>query len=82
MFEAMGRTMYRRRHWVLAVAVAFLAFAGLWGTKVFGDLSSGGFTDPASESYRAAQTGADRLGPAAAARRRPAPPAHCAAATR
>jgi uncharacterized membrane protein YdfJ with MMPL/SSD domain len=62
MFDAIGRTMYRRRRWVLGIAVAFLAFAGGWGTGVFGSLSSGGFTDPGSDSYRAAQTAADRLG--------------------
>ncbi|HVQ96575.1 MAG TPA: MMPL family transporter [Mycobacteriales bacterium] len=62
MFEAIGRTMYRRRRWVLGLAVAFLAFAGIWGTQVFGKLSGAGFDDPGSQSYRAAQVAADRLG--------------------
>jgi trehalose monomycolate/heme transporter len=62
MFEALGRAIYRWRRWVLGVAVAFLAFAGLWGSGVFGTLSNGGFTDPGSESSRAAERAADRLG--------------------
>jgi trehalose monomycolate/heme transporter len=62
MFEAIGRVMYRRRRWVLGIAVAFLAFAGGWGTGVFGSLSSGGFSDPGSDSSRAAPAAADRLG--------------------
>src|SRR5260370_14045748 len=62
MFEQMGRAIYRRRRLVLVAAVAFLAFAGIWGTGVFSALSPGGFTDPATDSFRAAQTAADRLG--------------------
>lgn len=31
MFEALGRVAYRRRWWVITAAVAFLAFAGVWG---------------------------------------------------
>ena len=62
MFETIGRLMYRRRRWVLALAVAFLGVAGVWGTGVFGKLSSGGFADPASDSVRASQLAADRLG--------------------
>ncbi|MEN3358292.1 MAG: trehalose monomycolate/heme transporter, partial [Mycobacteriales bacterium] len=62
MFEAIGRTMYRRRRWVLGLAVAFLAFAGAWGTQVFGTLSGSGFDDPGSDSYRATQVAADKLG--------------------
>ena len=42
MFEALGRVMYRRRRWVVALAVAFVAFAGVWGTGVFGAMTSGG----------------------------------------
>ena len=36
MFEALGRVMYRRRRWVVALTLAFVAFAGVWGTGVFG----------------------------------------------
>ena len=62
MFEALGRAAYRRRWWVIATAVAFLAVAAGWGTGVFGRLSGGGFDDPGSDSYRAAQRAAAELG--------------------
>ena len=51
MFEAWGRALYRRRRLTLVVALLFVAFAGVWGTGVFGKLSSGNsFTPPASQS--------------------------------
>nr|WP_218617370.1 MMPL family transporter [Cryptosporangium aurantiacum] len=53
MFERLGRTMVRRRWWVIGAALAFVVFAGVWGTQVFGKLIGGGFDDPASESSRA-----------------------------
>src|SRR5215207_6692159 len=62
MFEALGRAAYRRRWWVIAAAVAFLAVAGGWGSGVFGHLTGAGFEDPASDSYRAAQRAAAELG--------------------
>src|SRR5918993_4530947 len=62
MFEALGRGTYRRRWWVIAAAVAFLSFAGIWGTGVFASLTGAGFDDPASDSYRAAQRAAAELG--------------------
>ncbi len=62
MFEALGRVMYRRRRWVVALAVAFLAFAAAWGTGVFGSLASGGFENPRSDSYRAARQAEQELG--------------------
>ena len=62
MFEATGRVMYRRRRWVVAIAVAFLTFAGTWGTGVFAGLTSGGFEDKGSDSFRAGAVAADRLG--------------------
>ncbi|MFD2094051.1 MMPL family transporter [Blastococcus deserti] len=62
MFEALGRVMYRRRRWVVALTVAFLAFAGIWGTGVFGAMTSGGFDDPGSESTRAFQVAERELG--------------------
>ena len=62
MFEALGRGTYRRRWWVIAAAVAFLTFAGVWGTGVFGSLTGAGFDDPGSDSYRAARTAAAELG--------------------
>jgi uncharacterized membrane protein YdfJ with MMPL/SSD domain len=62
MFEALGRMMYRRRRWVVALAVAFVAFAGVWGTGVFGAMTGGGFEDPNSESSKAAAVAEQALG--------------------
>jgi trehalose monomycolate/heme transporter len=63
MFDRWGRWVHRRRRWVLAVAGAALVFAGVWGTGVFGALStSGGFTTPGSESAKAAQIAEHDLG--------------------
>ena len=62
MFEKLGTVTYARRRWVLAAALAFLAFAGVWGTGVFGSLTSGGFEDPGSESARSAAVVAADLG--------------------
>ncbi len=62
MFETLGRVAYRRRWWVITAAIAFLAFAGVWGTGVFGSLTGAGFDDPASDSARAAQRAAAELG--------------------
>jgi uncharacterized membrane protein YdfJ with MMPL/SSD domain len=62
MFESMGRVVYRRRRWVVALAAAFVAFAGVWGTQVFGSLTGGGFEDRDSDSYRATQVATERLG--------------------
>src|SRR5271165_3387392 len=55
MFEAWGRALSRRRRLTLAITLLFVAFAGLWGTGVFGKLSSGdNFTPPASQSQHEA----------------------------
>ncbi|MBO2459140.1 MMPL family transporter [Actinomadura violacea] len=63
MFERWGRWVHRRRRWVLAVAGAALVFAGVWGTGVFGALtSSGGFDTPGSESARATKIAERDLG--------------------
>src|SRR5687767_15912080 len=62
MFEALGRVTYRRRRWVVAVALAFLVFAGVWGTQVFGALEGGGFEAPDAESTRAAELATAELG--------------------
>src|SRR6266545_2699863 len=56
MFEAWGRLVYRRRRWVLVVALAAITFAAVWGTGLFGALkSSGGFEAPGSGSDKATQ---------------------------
>ena len=62
MFEALGRVMYRRRRWVVALALAFVAFAGVWGTGVFGAMTGGGFEDPGSESSLAGELAERELG--------------------
>jgi len=53
MFEAWGRALYRKRRLTIVVALLFVAFAGVWGTGVFGKFSSSGnFTPPDSQSQR------------------------------
>ncbi len=59
--RALGKLVTRRRWWVLGFALAFLPVAGLLGGGVEKRLSSGGFTDPASESARAAAILEDRF---------------------
>jgi RND superfamily putative drug exporter len=54
--------MFRRRRWVIGLALAFAAFAGIWGTQVFGALITGGFDDPAGESSRAVDRAEEMLG--------------------
>jgi len=55
MFEAWGRILYRRRRLTLGLTLVFVAFAAIWGTGVFGKLSTGdNFTPPASQSQREA----------------------------
>ena len=63
MFEAWGRVIYRHRRLVLILSVAVVAFAGLWGTKVFSSLqTAGGFTVPNSESQQAADLASAAFG--------------------
>jgi RND superfamily putative drug exporter len=63
MFEAWGRAIYRHRRLVLILSVAVVAFAGLWGTRVFGSLqTAGGFTAPNSESQQAADLASATFG--------------------
>ena len=55
MFEAWGRVLSRQRRLTLIITLLFVAFAGAWGTGVFGKLSSGdNFTPPSSQSQREA----------------------------
>jgi trehalose monomycolate/heme transporter len=62
-FETWGRALARRRRLTLALTLLFVAFAGLWGTGVFGKLSSGdNFTPPASESQHEANVAAQVFG--------------------
>ncbi len=62
MFNALGGFAYRRRWAVLVAAGVFIAFAVVWGTGVFGALSSGGFDDKHSDSYRGQQQLDQRFG--------------------
>ena len=59
--RALGRLVTRRRWWVLGFALVFLPVAGLLGGGVEERLSSGGFTDPASESAGATRILEDRF---------------------
>ncbi|WP_275979946.1 MMPL family transporter [Couchioplanes caeruleus] len=54
--------MARFRWAVLTAAVVAVAAAGVWGAGVFGQLSEGGYTDPGSESTRAADVVQQELG--------------------
>ena len=57
-----GRLVASRRYVVLGFAAAFLAVGVVWGTGVFGQLSDGGFEDPASESSQAVVLADQQLG--------------------
>jgi trehalose monomycolate/heme transporter len=51
MFEAWGRRIYRARRLTLVACLLFVIAAGVWGTGVFGKLTSGNtFTPPGSQS--------------------------------
>jgi uncharacterized membrane protein YdfJ with MMPL/SSD domain len=63
MFEAWGRGLYRARRLALVLAVLFAVAAGIWGTGVFGKLTSGNtFTPPGSESSRESALAASVFG--------------------
>ncbi|MDO3700635.1 MMPL family transporter [Micromonospora sp. C28SCA-DRY-2] len=63
MFAWWGRAVVRLRWAVLAAAVLLVAVGSTWGAGVFGQLTGGGFDDPASESSRAYERITDELGP-------------------
>ena len=63
MFEAWGRALYTRRRLTLGIALVLVAFAAVWGTGVFGKLSSGNsFTPPNSQSQREADRASQVFG--------------------
>lgn len=62
MFAWWGRVVVRARWAVLAAAVALVVIGGTWGAGVFGELTGGGFDDPASETSRAAERITAELG--------------------
>ncbi|MBA2361945.1 MAG: MMPL family transporter [Chloroflexia bacterium] len=55
MFRSIGHLTYTYRKLILALGTAFIVFAAVWGTGVFGAMTNGGFDDPGSDSYKAAQ---------------------------
>jgi trehalose monomycolate/heme transporter len=63
MFEAWGRGLYARRRLTLGITLVLVVFAAVWGTGVFGRLSSGdNFTPPASQSQREASQASEVFG--------------------
>ena len=63
MFESWGRIVYRRRRLVIIITLVIVAFAGVWGTGVFGSLqSAGGFNTPNSQSQRSSDLAAAAFG--------------------
>ncbi|MEV1143203.1 MMPL family transporter [Micromonospora sp. NPDC049799] len=63
MFAWWGRVVVRFRWAVLAAALVLVAVGATWGAGVFGQLTGGGFDDPASESSRAVERITAELGP-------------------
>jgi putative drug exporter of the RND superfamily len=55
MLQRLARFTVRRRRWVLAGSALFAVLAVVLGGSVVSALKSGGFSDPGSESIRAAQ---------------------------
>ena len=54
MFEKLGRTLFRRRKGVLAGFIVATIAAGVIGSLVFARLEGGGYSDPNSDSSKAA----------------------------
>ncbi|MFP5345513.1 MAG: MMPL family transporter [Actinomycetes bacterium] len=62
MFDRLATLLQRHRRTVLALAAGVAAVGLLWGSHLFGSLTSGGFTDPASESARAKALATEHFG--------------------
>src|SRR4029450_9808550 len=62
MLARLAHTVIRRRKLVLVGAAMLFALSGSFGGKVSEELSSGGFNDPASESFQADQALLDTFG--------------------
>ncbi|MER7332472.1 MULTISPECIES: MMPL family transporter [unclassified Micromonospora] len=63
MFAWWGHAVVRLRWAVLAAALGVVVLGATWGAGVFGQLTGGGYDDPASESSRAAERITAELGP-------------------
>ncbi|GAA3684583.1 MMPL family transporter [Nonomuraea antimicrobica] len=53
MYSWLGHFTFVRRRALLIAAALFVVLAGVWGSGVFGALSTGGLESPGAESYRA-----------------------------
>ena len=62
MFAWWGRVLVRWRWLVLTAGAGVVLLGATWGAGVFGNLTSGGFVDPDSESSRAAERITAELG--------------------
>ncbi|WP_116247166.1 MMPL family transporter [Nocardiopsis sp. FIRDI 009] len=62
LFGRLGLSVHRRRWWVLVATGLFAAFAAVWGSGVFSDVSESGFEDPGAESSRATELLQEELG--------------------
>jgi len=63
MFESWGRLVHRRRRPILGLSLIAIVFMAVWGTGVFGSLTSaGGFDTPGSESDTAMKIAEHDLG--------------------
>src|SRR3546814_19163945 len=62
MLTRIGRFVVRRRRPVLVVAAIVFAVAGAFGGTVAEHLTSGGFDDPSSESFKADEALLDTFG--------------------
>ncbi|MBB6119632.1 MMPL family transporter [Nocardiopsis algeriensis] len=62
LFGRLGLTAHRFRWVVLALTAVFAAFAAIWGSGVFSDVSESGFEDPGAESSEASDLLESELG--------------------
>ncbi len=61
-FVHLGRFVIRARWWILGAALVFFVAAGSYGLDVASRLSSGGFSDPGSQSAKASEYLTETLG--------------------
>ena len=61
MFYRFGKFIFRHRWWVIGFWLIIVAFSAVFASRVIEPLKVGGFSDPATESAKAAQVLADKL---------------------